>query len=117
MFGREHYQMLTTSGNLASSLKGQGKYAEATEIEREVLIQKTRLLGAEHESTLTTAANLTNSLWQCGQKREADQLLREALALSRRALGRTHAHAEYASIYAFNWPRSAVSYQDFRDGQ
>ena len=60
------------------------------EIEREVLVQKTRLLSAEHESTLAAAINLAFSLSQCGQKAEAEQLLRETLALARRALGPTH---------------------------
>ena len=55
VLGRDHRDTLVTTGNLAISLSGQGKHAEAAEIEREILIQRTRLLGAEHESTLMSA--------------------------------------------------------------
>ena len=63
------------------------------EIEREVLVQKTRLLGAEHESTLIlpdNKGNLVCSLLLCDHKTEAEQLLREMLAPFLRALGPTH---------------------------
>ena len=62
------------------------------EIEREVLVLRTRLLGAEHEGTLLSASNLPVSLAQCGPKAEAGQLLRDTLVLSQRALGPTHEH-------------------------
>ena len=86
--------MIVTSGNLAASLGRQGKYAEAAEIGREVLVSSTRLLGAEHKETLFSATNLADSLRQCGQKTEAEQLLRETLALSPRALGPAHEHTQ-----------------------
>ena len=60
------------------------------EIEREVFIHTTRLLGAEHESTLTMAGNLAISLPRCGLQTETKQLVRNTLAMSRRTLGQTH---------------------------
>ena len=71
----------------------------AVEIERAILVQKTRLLGAEHEETLNSAINLALSLWRCGQKMESEQLRREMLALSRRALGPAH---ECTQIFLLN---------------
>ena len=62
VLGREHPETLTMSTNLASSLGRQGKHAEATEIDREVLVLKTRLLGAEHLKTLVSALNLARLL-------------------------------------------------------
>ena len=59
-------------------------------IEREVLLQKTRLFGAEHEETLDSATNLAFSLSHCGLKTEAEPFLRDTVALSRRALGPNH---------------------------
>ena len=94
VLGRYHCNTLIASSNLAVSLKGQGKHAEAAKIEREVLVQKTRLLGAEHEHTLISASNLASSLARCGQKAQCEQLLRETLTLSRRALGPTHKHTQ-----------------------
>ena len=60
------------------------------EIEREVLVKKTRLLGAEHEETLISASNLASSLLWCDPKTETAQLFRDTLPLSRGALGLTH---------------------------
>ena len=65
----------------------QGKYAETVEIQRELVVHKTRLLGAEHESTLIVANNLALMLSVCDQKTEGEQLLRETLTLALRALG------------------------------
>ena len=64
------------------------------EIEREVLVLKTRLLGAEHEETVISATNLAVSLSRCGQNTVCEQLLRDTLVLSRRALGPTHERAQ-----------------------
>ena len=50
----------------------QGEYAEAVEIECEVLVQKTRLFGAEHETILVSAGSLTVSIWNCGHKAEGE---------------------------------------------
>ena len=82
--------MLTTAGNLATALSAQGKHAEAVEIEREVLVQRTHLLGTEYERALMSASNLAASLSRCGQKTEAEQLLRQTLTLARCTLGPIH---------------------------
>ena len=52
---------LATAGNLARSLSRQGKHAEAEEMQREVLVAQTRVLGPEHADTLTTAGDLALS--------------------------------------------------------
>ena len=90
--GRDCHDTLNTSANLAVALRGQGKYAEAVEIEREVLVQMTRLLGAEHSRMLTSATNLAVSISHGGKKMEleSEQILRDTLALARRALGLAH---------------------------
>ena len=58
VLGAEHPHTLTVAGNLSRSLSGQGKYADADRIERQLLEVQKRVLGAEHPSTLTSAANL-----------------------------------------------------------
>ena len=82
VLGRDHFDTLATSANLASSLSRQGKHADAAEIERELLVSRTRLLGAEHERTLMSVGNLSVSLYKCDQKTEAEPLFRSTLALS-----------------------------------
>ena len=88
--GRDHFEALAASANLAISFLGQGKYAEAMEIERETFVSIARLLGAEHQDTLKTASNLAVSLACCGQGTECEQLLRNTLVVARRALGPEH---------------------------
>ena len=66
---------------MAVSLAQQGKHTEAMEIEREVLVQKTRMLGAEHEETLFSEGNLGLSLSRYGRQTEAEQLLRDTFIL------------------------------------
>ena len=68
--------------------RSRSKHAEAAEIQREVLVQKTRLLGADYKETLTLE-NLAVSLHRCGQNVETDQLVRETLALARITSGPT----------------------------
>jgi hypothetical protein len=48
MLGPEHPNALNTMGNLACSLSGQGRHAEAELMEREVLDIQRRMLGPEH---------------------------------------------------------------------
>ena len=47
---------------MASALRGQGKYAEAAKMEREVLAVRQQVLGAKHPETLTSAGNLAKTL-------------------------------------------------------
>ena len=51
----ESKERLAAAGNLASSLSGQGKHAEAERIRREVLGTRRRVLGEEHPETLKSA--------------------------------------------------------------
>ena len=111
--GRDHRCTLAASANLAASLSSQGKYAEAVEIERGVLVQKTRPLGADHEDTLISATNLAVSLSNCDQATEAGQLLRQTLILSRRALGPNHEQTQH--VFFKSGARSADA-TDERDG-
>ena len=73
----------------------QGKYTGAAEIEREVLVSLSRLLGAEHEETLISASNLAVSLSNSGHEMECEKALRETLALSRRVHSPTHEIAQH----------------------
>jgi hypothetical protein len=60
VLGAEHPHTLTSANNLALSLSGQGKYADAERIQREVhgALKRVPRRGAEHPHTLTSADNL-----------------------------------------------------------
>ncbi len=61
VLGPQHPSTLTTMGNLAVSLDGQGKQAEAEQSFRELLDLQRRVLGPEHPDTLATLSKLTFS--------------------------------------------------------
>jgi tetratricopeptide (TPR) repeat protein len=90
VLGAEHPNTLATAGNLALSLSGQGKYADAERIEREVLRVRRRVLGTEHPNTLVTAGNLALSLTNQGKYKEAEEIQREVLGVETRVLGAEH---------------------------
>ena len=64
----EDPERLAAAHNLATSLHGQGKYAEAEEMLREVLAVQKRVLGAEHPDTLAAASDML----QATRKRAAE---------------------------------------------
>jgi hypothetical protein len=86
----ESEDRLAAANNLASSLRGQGKYAEAEQMEREILDVRRRVLGPEHPHTLKKMSNLGCSLHGQGKHAEAEQMQRELLDVQRRVLGPEH---------------------------
>jgi hypothetical protein len=59
MLGPEHPTTLTAMGNLALSLYGQGKHAEAEQMLAKLLDVYRRMLGPEHPRTRATANGLS----------------------------------------------------------
>ncbi len=90
VLGAEHPETLTSANNLAMSLSDQGKYAEAEQIQREVLAVRKRVLGAEHPDTLASASNLGVFISHQGKYAEAELMLHAALASRQRVLGPAH---------------------------
>jgi hypothetical protein len=86
----ESEERLAAAGNLATARVGDGQYAEAERIEREVHSIKRRLLGEEHPETLRSANNLAMSLSGQGKHAEAERIQREVLGAERRVLGEEH---------------------------
>ena len=74
-------ESLSAAGNLAASLKSQGK-DEAEKMEREVLAVMQRVLVAEHPHTLTAAGNMAATLSRQGKHDEAVAMEREVLVVS-----------------------------------
>jgi tetratricopeptide (TPR) repeat protein len=86
----ESFERLAAADNLAAARSGQGQYAEAERIEREVLGVKRRVLGEEHPVTLTSAGNLAHSLSRQRKYAAAERIEREVLGVQRRVLGDEH---------------------------
>ena len=79
----EDPERIEAAHNLATSLDGQGKYAEAEEMLREVLAVVKRVQGAEDPGTLAAANNLARSLSSQGKHAEAEEMEREVLAVQK----------------------------------
>ena len=88
----ESEDRLDAESVLARSLCGQGKYAEAEQMLRELLDVMRRVLGPEHPGTLTTMDELGCSLCGQGKYAEAEQMFRELLGVKRRVLEPEHPH-------------------------
>ncbi len=90
VLGPAHPDTLTSMMNLATALNLQGKYAEAEEMNREVLEARKRVLGPEHPDTLKSMNNLAMTLNFQGQYAEAEKMCREVLEAMKRVLGPEH---------------------------
>ena len=75
---------------LAIALTTRGRYAEAEQMERQLLELQRRVLGREHPNTLTTTGNLAISLSSLGRHAEAERMQRELLRVQLRVLGAEH---------------------------
>ncbi len=84
LLGLRNRETLDSLDKLAWTLQDQGKYAEAEQIEREILPIRRELFGPEDKDTLGSQLNLANDL--CGQAKyaESEKIDREALAIRQR---------------------------------
>jgi hypothetical protein len=62
VLGKDHPDTLMSMNNLASSIYGQGRYAEAEAIDRQTLQLRETVLGKDHPDTLMSIMNLGESL-------------------------------------------------------
>ena len=62
--------------NLASVLRGQGKYKQAEEMHRQALTLQETVLGKEHPDTLASINNLATVLSDQGKYEEAEEMHR-----------------------------------------
>lgn len=88
--GAEHPYTLTSSSDLAVTLRGQGKLAAAKQLDEVVLITRRRVLGEEHRDTLISMHNLALILQTQGKYAEAKKTQETVLAAQRRVLGEEH---------------------------
>jgi len=72
---------------LASTLRGEGHFAEAEKLDRETLDIQRKVFGPEHPATLASMDSLADSLTNEGHYEEAEKLERETLDVERRVFG------------------------------
>lgn len=87
VLGEEHPSTLKSMGNLASTIRDQGRHFEAEALEVRVLEIKKRVLEEEHPGTLATMNDLALTFWGQGRYAEAEKLGVRALEVRKRVLG------------------------------
>lgn len=90
VLGAEHASTLASQANLATTLRPQGKIAEATAMHREVSAGLRSAVGPDHPDAVASLNNLAMSLAAQGEYAEAEALPREALERTRTRLGLEH---------------------------
>jgi tetratricopeptide (TPR) repeat protein len=90
VLGPEHPETLISMENLAQSLLGEGKYAQAEALSSQVLDLERRVSGPQHVFTLIAIDNLANSFSARSKFAQAEALYGSALEVSRRAFGPEH---------------------------
>ncbi len=88
--GEEHPDVLTSMGNLASTLWNQGDLAGAHELQQQVAAVMRRVLGEEHPDTLASMGNLASTLSNQGDVVGARALHEQVLAVMRHVLSEEH---------------------------
>jgi tetratricopeptide (TPR) repeat protein len=76
--------------SLAWALRLMWRFAEARELDQDILARRRRILGDDHPDSLWSACHLALDLLQMGEVSAARDLNRDILARSRRALGEDH---------------------------
>ena len=79
VLGKDHPDTLRSMTGLATSLRDQGKYAEAVAVHRQTLQIQETVLGKDHPDTLRSMMNLAASLSQQGKYAEAEAMHQRAL--------------------------------------
>jgi len=83
---------LGSMDNLAWSLMGQNRFAEAEKLQRSALNIENRVQGTDDPYTLSSMNRLARILSLEGKYPEAEKEQRDALAIQRRVLGPDHPH-------------------------
>jgi tetratricopeptide (TPR) repeat protein len=86
----DDWEMLNSMAWMASTLRHQGRWAEAEELEVQVMETRKTILGPEHPDTLTNMTNLASTLRNQGRWTEAEKLLVQVMETSKIELGLEH---------------------------
>jgi hypothetical protein len=95
--GADHPHTCSIGNYLAWALRHMGRYAEARELDQDILVRRRRVLGEDHRDTLTSATHLALDLHRMGEVQAARDLDEDTLARKYRILGDDH-HDTWTSI-------------------
>jgi Trypsin-like peptidase domain/Tetratricopeptide repeat len=95
--GEDHPESLWAAHRFASVLRELGEFANARDMDREVLTRRRRVLGADHPHTLWSAEFLAVDLRNLGDDASAQDVDREVLTQRRAALGPDHPHTLWSA--------------------
>jgi hypothetical protein len=88
--GGDDPAILRAATSVAEALRSMGRYAEARELDEDVLARRRRLYGDDHFQTLASANNLAVDLYQLVEVQAARDLDQDTLDRRRRLMGSDH---------------------------
>ena len=88
--GDDDQHTLAVTYSIAMAFRDMGRYAEARDLDQDILDRRRRVLGEDHPDTLLSANNLAIVLRELGEVRAARDLQQDTLARKRRVLGEDH---------------------------
>jgi transcriptional regulator with XRE-family HTH domain/tetratricopeptide (TPR) repeat protein len=88
--GDDHEHTLAIGIYLGWALEEMGRWAEARDLDQDVLDRRRRILGEDHPGTLTAAYDLASNLRRLGEVQAARDLDQDTLDRRRRVLGEDH---------------------------
>jgi tetratricopeptide (TPR) repeat protein len=121
LLGPEHTDTLAAQGNLASEIADLGEVAEATRMQRDILLSTESRLGRHHPDTITAMAQLASTLLDAGGEdaSEALELMRAVHERRRDAVGADHPDTALAlsnlGAALFNVDEDAEALRCFED--
>ena len=90
VLGKERPDTPASMNNLAVVLSRQGKYKEAEEMHRKVLVSCESVLGKEHPDMLASMNNLAEVLSRQGKYKAAEEMHQQTRTLREMVLGKEH---------------------------
>jgi hypothetical protein len=88
--GEDDPHTLSAAASLGDVAWDEGRYADAREVDEDVLARRRRIVGDDHRDTLTAASSLASDLRKLGRFHEARELQEDTLARRRQFLGDDH---------------------------
>lgn len=113
--GEDDLQYMYLRGQLANVFRSQGRYAEAREVDADVLTRQQRVLGPTHPHAFVTTSSLASDLAALGEYTEAVKLAREAHQGFRRIFDESHGRTLNAANNLALTLRMIGRYDEARD--
>jgi len=109
VLGIEHPNTLKSMHMLATAYSEQGRWAEAEELQMQVIEARNRVLGVEHPDTLLSMPLLAHIYKSQGWNDEAIELMKDVVERRTRVFGADHPFTRETAEYLSDWTQASDS--------